>query len=123
MNNGKKFAGMLKSISNNLSWRIKKSALFNSLKSNDIKVNLIFGLGLLLFILVAIDVESDLSVNNEEIDHVIATLLPALDFTDLHLQNAEEFIIICVGIIIHSNDNLIDNYCYSHNEERGPPYI
>jgi hypothetical protein len=123
MNNGKKFAGMLKSISNNLSWRIKKSALFNSLKSNDIKVNLIFGLGLLLFILVAIDVESDLSVNNEEIDHVIATLLPALDFTDLHLQNAEEFIIICVGIIIHSNDNLIDNYYYSHNEERGPPYI
>jgi hypothetical protein len=106
-----------------MSDRTNKYGPFSHLKENPLPANLILFFGLLLFVLFAIDVDTDLSLEQKEIDLVMVTLLPALNIPDLHLQTTTDFNIPCVGIIILSNEDLVYEFYSCRNFNRGPPSV
>ena len=78
-------------------------------------------LGVALFVIVTVDLNTELSVEKKEIESVFCTITPNVPLLDKNLQSVKDFVVPCVGIILLTDDTITNRICYSPELGRAPP--
>ena len=87
----------------------------------DFKINFLLGLGLFTFIIIGVDLGSELAVDRDEINSVVATLDESI--SSQLLNNSDNIIVNQpqTGIIIQSDFYYYTTELYNIPQDRAPP--
>lgn len=101
----------------------KKSSFIRFIKENGLSVNLLLLLGISAYIIIGIDLESELAVQKEEISSVVATLTNSLntlsfDSADILIVEPPE-----LGVIQTLNINPVTTHVTDFPKGRSPPVL
>lgn len=87
----------------------------------DFKINFLLGLVLFTFIIIGIDLESELAVDRDEISYVVATLNESISGQLLNNSDYLTFEIPQIGLITQSDFYYYSAELYNIPQDRAPP--
>lgn len=111
----------MKSFSNYIEKLFKKISTNPFLKGNNFQANTLLFLGVITFIIICIDLNSEIAVERDEIAHIIATLSKTFNYTVSNTSSVINPDLNCLGFVPITILFFHNSYYKTLSHQRAPP--